>query len=247
MEKVKIICYGLGKGFEDFLLHLDSKYAEIIGVIDKNSRDDFEYPALKIEQLRTVIFDYIIICSRNYKDEIAQDLIQADVPLDKIIAAPSCVKLDCSYQNNVLMKQILRPSHVVGNLVWGQQLPFQNSDNSDYVRKATLALILEMLDKNSVQGSLAELGVCTGAFARLINERFPEKELYLFDTFEGFDERDLTAEKEFGVAEIPQSQPLEALCNLVKETSAEYVLAHMPHPENSNRFSCGYKLFICLS
>ena len=37
-----------------------------------------------------------------------------------------------------------------------------------------------------------------GDFSRIINEYFPNSKLYLFDTFEGFDERDIEYEKEKG-------------------------------------------------
>jgi O-methyltransferase len=47
-------------------------------------------------------------------------------------------------------------------------------------------------------GCVAELGVYKGDFAKRINRQFPERKLYLFDTFEGFDKRDVEIEKEFG-------------------------------------------------
>jgi len=45
-----------------------------------------------------------------------------------------------------------------------------------------------------VEGDLAELGVYRGSSARLIHHYLPERKLYLFDTFKGFDERDVKAE-----------------------------------------------------
>lgn len=47
-----------------------------------------------------------------------------------------------------------------------------------------------------IEADVAEGGVFQGEFARLINQSFPEDSLYLFDTFEGFDERDLKIEYE---------------------------------------------------
>lgn len=42
---------------------------------------------------------------------------------------------------------------------------------------------------------MAEVGVYTGEFCKLFNRYFPERKLYLFDTFEGFDsKRDLVNE-----------------------------------------------------
>lgn len=48
-----------------------------------------------------------------------------------------------------------------------------------------------------MEGSVAECGVARGGFAQYINKYFPGKALYLFDTFEGFDEDDLNVERSF--------------------------------------------------
>jgi len=49
---------------------------------------------------------------------------------------------------------------------------------------------------NTIDGTVAECGVFRGNFAALINELFPTKHLHLFDTFCGFDERDIIIESE---------------------------------------------------
>lgn len=46
-----------------------------------------------------------------------------------------------------------------------------------------------------MEGNVAECGVAAGEFAYYINKYFPSKKLYLFDTFEGFDENDLNVER----------------------------------------------------
>lgn len=43
--------------------------------------------------------------------------------------------------------------------------------------------------------SVAEGGVYRGSFAAVINQCFPNSKLYLFDTFSGFDERDVALER----------------------------------------------------
>lgn len=40
---------------------------------------------------------------------------------------------------------------------------------------------------NNISGCVAEVGVFQGEFASVINKNFPDRKLYLFDTFEGFD------------------------------------------------------------
>ncbi len=48
---------------------------------------------------------------------------------------------------------------------------------------------------NKVEGALAECGVYAGFFAGFMKRMFPDRKLYLFDTFEGFDDRDITEEE----------------------------------------------------
>lgn len=66
----------------------------------------------------------------------------------------------------------------------------------DYVRSMTLNLIANEINTKNLEGSIAEVGVFKGEFARLLNKCFPQKPLYLFDTFEGFSELDFKTENE---------------------------------------------------
>jgi O-methyltransferase len=65
----------------------------------------------------------------------------------------------------------------------------------DYVRLAQLELIAEHINHFSISGDCAELGVFRGYFAQKIQEFMPNRKLLLFDTFEGFDLRDIQVEK----------------------------------------------------
>ena len=67
-------------------------------------------------------------------------------------------------------------------------------DAWDTVRRDIIILLLRELLARRVEGDLAELGVFRGNSARLIHHYLPERPLYLFDTFAGFDERDLKVE-----------------------------------------------------
>ena len=85
---------------------------------------------------------------------------------------------------------------------------------NDYVRLATLELLCRRLE--TVPGAAAELGVYRGFFARCINQLMPQRNLYLFDSFEGFAE-DANASYAFQAAH--------------KNTAVEKVLSIMPYPE----------------
>ncbi len=72
--------------------------------------------------------------------------------------------------------------------------------------------------------SVAEAGVYQGEFAKVINSAFKDRKIYLFDTFEGFDGRDVSIEQNnaFSNAEIRN----------LNNTSVDLVMSKMPYPEN---------------
>jgi O-methyltransferase len=65
----------------------------------------------------------------------------------------------------------------------------------DYVRLSSLELVAREIYANNIQGAVAELGVYEGDFAKYINQIFPDRKLYLFDTFKGFREEELQIDK----------------------------------------------------
>lgn len=75
-----------------------------------------------------------------------------------------------------------------------------------------------------VTGEVAELGVYRGDFAKYLNKVFADRKLYLFDTFEGFPDEDI----EYEIKNNLLKKEVGRLTN----TSVEYVLGRMVHPEN---------------
>ena len=65
----------------------------------------------------------------------------------------------------------------------------------DKVRFYTFWLQIERIRVNNISGAFAELGVYHGETARIIHAMNPERDLHLFDTFDGFRESDLAMEK----------------------------------------------------
>jgi len=61
----------------------------------------------------------------------------------------------------------------------------------DPIRYTTLALIINDIKKNNIEGCLAEVGVFRGSTSNIIHKIIPERKLYLFDTFEGFQHIDM--------------------------------------------------------
>ncbi|HMH20730.1 MAG TPA: TylF/MycF/NovP-related O-methyltransferase [Puia sp.] len=97
-----------------------------------------------------------------------------------------------------------------------------DKDYFDYIRLSTLELVSQEVRKHNLKGNVAELGVYKGKFAKYINKYFPDRSLYLLDTFEGFDERDVRSE---------QQQDFSAGNQDFSKTSVEAVLQSMPFRE----------------
>ncbi len=71
---------------------------------------------------------------------------------------------------------------------------------------------------------VAEAGVFQGDFAKVINENYCNKKLYLFDTFEGFAEQDIKYEKKSNLS--------EAQIGDYDFTSEDIVIKKMKFPQN---------------
>lgn len=66
------------------------------------------------------------------------------------------------------------------------------AQSGDPVRYTALALALDAIASDGVPGAMAEVGVYKGDTSRFLKRSRPERTLYLFDTFEGFPDADLT-------------------------------------------------------
>ncbi len=88
-------------------------------------------------------------------------------------------------------------------------------------RLAQLKLCMEEIVHRRLNGNMAELGVYKGDFARHMNAVFPEKKLYLFDTFEGFNDKDQDSRDERTGYE-----------ELFTDTNLDVVMAKMINPAN---------------
>ncbi len=54
-------------------------------------------------------------------------------------------------------------------------------------RVVMLKKCISLMKERNIQGDMAEVGAYKGEFSKYFNRYFPERKLYLFDTFEGFD------------------------------------------------------------
>lgn len=93
----------------------------------------------------------------------------------------------------------------------------------DAVRYGTLELLSREINERKIECAVAEVGVFRGVVASVINHFFPNKDIYLFDIFEGFDDRDVDVDWQMGY--------LKAERQAFKETGVELVKSRMPHQD----------------
>lgn len=134
-----------------------------------------------------------------------------DIQYDYIIIA--------NLQSNFIYEQLITQLHVSETKI----IDFYRNQLFD-PRIASLRLVANEINDSNLEGSVAELGVYTGEFAKYINESFPNRKLYLFDTFNGFDERDIQTEREGNYS--------NATIGEYKNNDVELVLNKMIYPEN---------------
>ncbi len=95
----------------------------------------------------------------------------------------------------------------------------------EYVRYRTFELAANEIKRNRVDGAVAEIGVFRGIFAKMINAKFPDRKLYLFDSFESFKQDEFEKELE-------QSHCNSDFYEVFLNTNADTVMRNMLYPEN---------------
>ena len=76
-------------------------------------------------------------------------------------------------------------------------------DNNRYV---ALALALQRIEQEQIPGAFAEIGVYRGETSAFLHAQSPARKLYLFDTFQGFDPRDLDGRQDPRFRDTSQEQ-----------------------------------------
>ena len=115
-----------------------------------------------------------------------------------------------------------RNTYLSQSMVYNTIQPKIDLKRADFVRYATLELVRQEIERRSLIGSVAEVGVYRGDFASQLNRCFPNRTLYLFDTFEGFDTTDVEVERKKGFSTGEQD---------FSDTSVDLVLSKMVTPQ----------------
>jgi O-methyltransferase len=140
-------------------------------------------------------------------------------PPEKLLAEKFDYVIIASFSGlNLIKEQLLNMGIEQGKIITSY---VEQQFNSRIVFLENLAKHFQEL---GIEGNVAEGGVLQGEFAKEINRVFPEKKLYLFDTFEGFSEKDIEIER--------QNQFSIYGKGYLNITSKDLVLKKLPHPEN---------------
>lgn len=190
-------------------------------------------PVIKPAELAGKEYDLIIITPRS-AGAIAEQSRELGLDADRLFFLKnnmllsdrnSCYDKAEAYLGRKTVDELRQSCHVVRGAMRSSESRLSAGDTeNDYVRLSTLETVCLELD--GVPGAAAELGVYKGAFARCINKLMPERTLYLFDTFEGFDSAEASRE-------LQADNCGEAFVAAHRNTAAEAVRSSMPHPEST--------------
>ena len=244
MNAKKIVLWGRGDRVKRYMKFNYFKNCEIVGFVDTYNFGSLfcEKIVFSPTHLTEIIddVDYVVIATQ-YFSEIYYKCLDMGILKEKIILT-DIVQEDIFSQNIDRIKD-LSPMAYKDMLISRYKLIKMNEkdffDNniligngayckpeymSDYYRYRTFEFVAEEIKAANIEGSVAEFGVFRGVFSALINKKMPDRKLFLFDTFEGFDDEEAKKEAELGRSD-------EIFEYAHQQTSAERALSVIPYPE----------------
>jgi O-methyltransferase len=229
---MRIIVFGAGSALADFLSVLPD-HVEVVCLCDndpnKHGKVASGHHILAPDVLETSVYDFVVITTRS-GDVIRRQLVDRGVPREKILLFYSNFDSELRQSVNQDLELLnrhlglgLHPLSLCTMQLWPDTHPELSSAQDDYCRMMSLRLAADRVIDQGVPGSIAELGVYRGELASVLNRLFPERTLYLFDTFEGFSEHDLSGGEE--------KNHSKAAAGDFQDTTIDWVLSRMTHPE----------------
>lgn len=198
MDMLKTMIYGAGMTGRTVLQNLEKKKEDIL-FIDSDSN------------LWNTEVDGITV--------IGPDDIQK-YSYDKIIIAAAMGKEDIY---SFLTGKLHIPEEKIEKDNEAVETYFRSYD----IRNRFLKNFAEIIYDQKISGSVAEGGVFEGRFSKMISKYFPDRRFYLFDTFEGFDLRDVECDKQNNFSVNIR----EGLYKVTK--TVDEIIGALPHSENA--------------
>lgn len=148
------------------------------------------------------------------------------MPMDAVTGYnPDCVIIAADHaEGELAVKRVLIQTDFRGEVISLFQMFKGFSSKTAAIRK--MAWRLAAL---GVKGATADLGAYYGDISWQLNALMPDRKLYLFDTFTGYDARDVQKEKEKNLSDARVGE--YALSSRQQETLTELLLGKMPYPE----------------
>lgn len=212
----------------------------IEGFVD-NAREKEIYMGKKVispQELRDTEYDAILVANL-FSIEIYNQCVDLEIDLNRVIFLyQNCIMQDLN-RNYMLAEKIIGTKYadIVKNryylvrgvetreeLCLSNHLSVKEYQKNDYVRLKSFELAVQEIRKKGIEGATAEAGVFRGEFAQFMNQAFPDRKLYLFDTFKGFDSDE--ARKE-----IRNNNCTEAFVKAYEHTNVGLVLSKMNYPD----------------
>lgn len=244
MNKKNIVIFGTGHGAEQIVRILDESNVNIIAFIDNDSFKQGEsYRGKRVvnpKEIMNLTFDFIIIGSISYEAEMKSQLIIEGVPTKLILSPltrPKGTKVshyEKKYDEYLVYKDVFLEN--IAEAIYKENafcsINYQSSQKRlvsiydypdyalsgiDYVRVSTVELLAREIIEKQVNGLVAELGVYQGNFTKLLSDIFTDRKLYLFDTFEGFSEKDIITERAHGYSKAQEGRFKDTNVNIVLE------------------------------
>ena len=188
MKKMIIFGFGgYGKGLMEYYEY--DTDTQIVAVADNYLLQDigrdplrFGIPLISPADIKSYAYDTLLVSNIDPDAivEITKQLKTLQIPENKI----SYLAGNKPLQKKLWSRYLIHSMRT--GATWGGERIRWLCDFACYAREANMP------------GNVAECGVYYGDFSFFINKYFPDRILYLFDTFEGFAETDLSVERELG-------------------------------------------------
>jgi O-methyltransferase len=221
---------------------VSEKYLDTYRMVRENVKgyvisDDIPLPqnsenVFHISDLCKVEFDELDIANSHF--ETVVQILEVGIKKEKIVLCyvglvyeylKQYGKLDVRVRvPAVLTSMMVESGMVYGNRI-GSIINTELVINEDYCRRGTLQLLAREINERGIIGDVAELGVYRGDFSQYINEAFPDRNLYLFDTFEGF-----WKEQEMQNVSSGFSREIDIMNSDFSDTCVSTVMKKMIHP-----------------
>lgn len=244
MKKYNVVIWGIGDRTKRYIKYNYFENCNIVGFVDTYMNNEI-FQNVRVKNIEQIIssgleYDFLIIATQ-YFEEIFEKCVELAIPREKIILT--------DYVSTEVFKQDLNTIKNISKLLYNdviirefRLINVNESDATDktrivgngefskieylrdYYRYRTFEFVANEINDNDVYGQVAELGVFRGTFSKLINRKFRNRKMYLFDTFEGFDDQETEKEKKL-------SRSSDEFADVHKNTSEQLVINNMPYQE----------------